>query len=76
MIFLFFFLQLFILTHVYVPIHCGVLLFKVNSWNAFSSSVTADDLRTAADSFVSLGLAAVGYEYISEWLFFSSLLLT
>lgn len=36
-----------------------------NSWNVWGLSVDADKVRAAADSFVSSGLAAYGYQYIN-----------
>ncbi len=35
-----------------------------NSWNAFSCSVTEDDVRDAADLLVGTGLRDIGYEYL------------
>lgn len=39
--------------------------YPTDSWNCFGASVTAADLKTTADFFVSSGLAAAGYEYVS-----------
>ena len=36
-----------------------------NSWNAFGSFVTAEDIRAAADAFVALGLVDHGWNYIN-----------
>ena len=36
-----------------------------NSWNVWGTSVTADKVRAAADSFVRLGLADFGYGYVN-----------
>ena len=35
-----------------------------NSWNHFGASVTAADIRHAADALVSSGMAAAGYRYV------------
>lgn len=35
-----------------------------NSWNAFSCSVTEEDVRSAADLLVETGLGDAGYEYL------------
>lgn len=35
-----------------------------NSWNAYSCTVTAADIREAADAMVDLGLREAGYEYV------------
>lgn len=37
-----------------------------NSWTAFATGVTAQDLRATADFFVSSGLAAAGYAYVNS----------
>ena len=36
-----------------------------NSWNAFSSQVTPEKMKTAADKFVELGLDEHGYSYVN-----------
>ncbi|HTV47849.1 MAG TPA: glycoside hydrolase family 27 protein [Phycisphaerae bacterium] len=36
-----------------------------NSWNSFATHVTAEDVRQAADAFISKGLAAKGYTYVN-----------
>lgn len=35
-----------------------------NSWNAYSCTVTEDDVREAADAIVETGLREAGYEYV------------
>src|SRR5271155_3058658 len=36
-----------------------------NSWNAFASAVTAENIRQSADAMVASGLAAKGYAYVN-----------
>ncbi len=36
-----------------------------NSWNKFGCSVTADDIKDAADLLVESGMADVGYQYVN-----------
>jgi alpha-galactosidase len=36
-----------------------------NSWNSFAGAVNAEDVRQAADAFISNGLAAKGYTYVN-----------
>ena len=36
-----------------------------NSWNSFAGSVNAEDVRQAADTFISKGLSAKGYTYVN-----------
>ena len=38
--------------------------FARRQWNCYGAGVNAADLRTTADTFVSSGLAAAGYEYV------------
>eukprot|EP01048_Picozoa_sp_COSAG05_P013593 COSAG05_NODE_1463_length_4810_cov_8.316706_6_plen_127_part_00 len=40
-------------------------IFCLRSWNHFGCRVTEQDVRSAADAFVSTGMKAAGYEYVN-----------